>query len=478
MTTTYLKDTQLYYIGDVPIDDSSLIKSHLTTDGVFIDIGCKSGYHALLLSKHCQKVIAYDTNMTSLSHLKLGIELNNLTNLEIITNLDIDIQNVQLIKMSVSNKIPILNHLIARIQAWKYPPILLYISPPEHIILPVFGLFGYQSTKIREDVYLLKHPNYKPINLHLVDLDLELLSHASRDHVSQLLNAMKPLPIKKSYLLNIPMRADKVPNNPAIIKIQDGYLCNLRCSNYDYEPHFRFLDGGNVHRSDHALLWMNEDFMIKTSTWVKEPRFQPYHPSFVEGIDDLRLIDESKFICSHGNFNPHRLVQQCYGEFDEMGVVTKLIPLKGPNPNRHEKNWLAFNYNNKIAVIYFIHPFTLFEINTDTGELIKLKEIRLSDLHLEDFRGSAPPIVYKNGWLCTAHQVFQMRYVHRFVWFDEKFEKMRYSVPFYFDTVGVEFNVGMCLSPDGDIVLTHSIRDNHSRISLVGSNVVDELLDF
>ena len=43
--------------------------------------------------------------------------------------------------------------------------------------------------------------------------------------------------------------------------------------------------------------------------------------------------------------------QQCLGKVINNKVIS-LIPLKGPNPLRHEKNWLPYMIDDNIYVIY------------------------------------------------------------------------------------------------------------------------------
>ena len=121
-------------------------------------------------------------------------------------------------------------------------------------------------------------------------------------------NTIGKIPYKLKWRLDCPMSPYRVPNNPSIINIPGGYLCNMRCSNYVYDPHFRFLEG-TIHLSDHVLLWLNQDFLITKSVQLVDKTNNVYYDSFVKGIDDLRLINDHQFICSHGNFYPHRVIQ-------------------------------------------------------------------------------------------------------------------------------------------------------------------------
>lgn len=300
----------------------------------------------------------------------------------------------------------------------------------------------------------------------------ELLSIHDSDALIQMYQYIKPIPYKFKMMLNCTMKPNRVPNNPSIIRLENGdYLCNIRCSNYVYEPHFRFLES-NIHLSEHMLITLSPKFMIKKTIELVDKTNNIYYDSFVKGIDDLRLIDENRFICSHGNFNNHRTIQQCLGTFDEYGNITKLIPLKGPDPYRHEKNWLPLIKNDELYIVYMIHPFTLYKVD-DNGELTLIKKLNLVNF---DMKGSASFIPYKDGLLATVHQTTKdLSYIQRFIWMDKELTTIKYSVPFYFQSKGIEFSLGMCHSDEG-LIITHSIKDNDSCLIVVDYDDVDSYL--
>lgn len=306
-------------------------------------------------------------------------------------------------------------------------------------------------------------------------LALSYDSDTRNDALTQIYNYIKPIPYKQKIMLNCTMKPNRVPNNSSIIKIDNGYLCNIRCSNYVYDPYFRFLEG-NIHLSEHMLITFSEDFKIKKTVELVDKTNNVYHDSFVKGVDDLRLIDEKRFICSHGNFNTHRTIQQCLGTFDEFGNITKLIPLIGPHQYRHEKNWLPLIKNDELYVIYMIHPFTLYKVNEDNGELTLIKQVKLLNENF-DVKGSAPFIPYKNGLLATVHQTTKdLSYMQRFIWMNHELTEIKYSIPFYFHSKGTEFSLGMCHSDEG-LIITHSIKDNHSSLIVIAYDVIDNYLN-
>jgi len=523
------------------IDDYPLIdwcKQFLNKDDNFIDIGGYIGNYSFILSASCNHVHVFETSPQYLKSLTQGCTLNDIKNISIhpiaLSNVvddlterldDYDITHVCFLRIK-DNVLKILEGAINTLKNNSYPPFIF--NHKNQDIINFINLLGYKIHDIRgvENMYLAsdhvvynqyKNKNnsnaYQTILNDLVNKNLTTVKYIELLHIitqeaihyndyhnglvsceklilsnhcdqriknETLINMylyLNQLPYIKKIMLNCPMSPYRVPNNPSIIQLDNGdFLCNIRCSNYVYEPHFQFLEG-NIHLSDHVLVTLSPTFMIKKTIQLIDKTKNHYYDSFVKGIDDLRLIDTKRFICSHGNFNPNRVIQQCLGTFNEEGHVIKLIPLKGPHQYRHEKNWLPLVQNNELYVVYTIHPFTLYKVNEETGNLTLIKSVRLVDENF-DVKGSAPFIPYKNGLLATVHQTTtDLSYMHRFIWMNLELTELKYSKPFYFVSKGTEFSLGMCHSPDG-LILSNSIRDNYSNLIVVKYEDVDSYLNF
>jgi hypothetical protein len=471
-------------------------KQYLNQNSTFIDINTDIGNYSIILSKYAKHVYAtYVNNYDNYISLLYSLNANNIKNIDFFPSEDqlynLKHINIGLIKISNANIVDTIKNITPLIIDNYYPPII-YHDSTNSIIEPFVNL-GYKVIKLSgvEDMYFAcDNINYIQKNKQICydsqikNMDDIILSPYSSQQLIETtlydtrlyMSKLEPL---KTWMLNIPLPHNRVPNNPAIYKLPNGlYKCNVRASNYVYDPNFRFLDSHNIHKSDHYMLTLDNNMLITKTVLLKDVTKNMYVPSFVEGFDDLRIINEEYFICSHGNLNTNRIIDQCLGKYDENGNVTSLIKLEGPNKWRHEKNWLAFMDNDEIYVIYTIHPFVLYKINKETGEMLKIKEVLLTNKNLYNFRGSAPPIKYKNGWLCTIHQVCSkpLTYFHRFVWFDKLFEQIIYSKPYYFDTIGIEFNTGIAHHEKG-VILSHSVKDNNARLIIVDYNIINQFLE-
>jgi hypothetical protein len=450
---------------------------YLSPQTILLDCDANIGAFSVLLSGICQQVVAFEKT----SYLTHTTKVNNIKNIKIINHQKVDSLTCFPVGLVViQNHVDIyLNNMMITLNNNKFPPVVYY--QPNNHVQTTLTLLGYTVYPIGgcSDWFLASdHPKHKKT---IEEYDNIIVSPTSSPQVVestliQSFSSMTKLPFKTCIMLHCPMSHERVPNNPSIVKVKNDYLCHIRASNYVYEPQFRFLDGGQIHKSDHYLLTLNNDFCITKTIKLIDKTNNIYYPSFVEGIDDLRLINDYMFLCSHGQFSPTRVIKQCLGHFNHQGEVTSLIPLKGPHEMRHEKNWLPLIKNDMLFVIYTLDPFVLYQVNKENGDLTLIKNEKLTTFNL-NLRGSAPPVPYKNGYLMTAHHSCQsvMNYFHRFVWIDDNFSTIKWSHPFYFDIQGIEFNCGLTLSQEG-VILTHSVWDNFARLKVIDYQVVDDLL--
>ena len=76
------------------------------------------------------------------------------------------------------------------------------------------------------------------------------------------------------------MNPNRLPNNPSILRLENGdYLCNIRCLNYyTQNNHFIFMDV-DINMSDHMLLTLSPDFMIKRTVQLIDKTNNIYYDS-------------------------------------------------------------------------------------------------------------------------------------------------------------------------------------------------------
>lgn len=174
----------------------------------------------------------------------------------------------------------------------------------------------------------------------------------------------------------------------------------------------------------------------------------------VKGLEDLRLFRHRgrwKFTCTsyEKTGNPQMMIGLLAEGPDRSAnrwLVESLRHIQGAEVGPIEKNWLPFpDGAGGLNILYHSDPTRVGHLDEDTGELV-IDTVLVPGWNGEDFRGSAPPVRFRGGYLYLVHEVaFEewRRYTHRFVWMSAQLEIQRVSRPFYFDTQGVEFAMGL-----------------------------------
>lgn len=291
---------------------------------------------------------------------------------------------------------------------------------------------------------------------------------------------------------NSPQRYQSM--NTAIRKTTQGYELICRTVNYVQigGRHFTGIDplGGDINTRNFLVL-CNRKFDILSQQEILEelprPRIMKRYPP-IWGLEDCRQIQfgmEKWFTCSTCDTNPTGCVQVSLVQLedvpDERGIHVKtLIPLEGPDPHRHEKNWLPFVRDGKLHVIYSYSPWTIHEIDPHTG---KYREVIKQDLNCDfsEIRGSAPPIAFDDGYLILVHEVMLndvRHYLHRFVYLDRHFNINKISRPFRFLHDGIEYCCGMTTDhAEENLVLAVSIEDRATYLCVTPLDTVREMLE-
>ena len=284
------------------------------------------------------------------------------------------------------------------------------------------------------------------------------------------------------------------PMNPSIQKTEDGYKVICRAVNYTQigAKHFETIDKEGIFRTKNFLLHYDRSFNLLSQNEIVEnlPR-EKFHAFIVQGLEDCRIIDwdqGSGFFCTTFDSNPSGAIQISFCKFPNTLPhsgpieVEQLVPLKGPDPNRHEKNWLPFLKDGQIHLVYSYDPFIIYKPDLTTGECTTVVEY-VPEHDFSHFRGSAAPVPFDEGYLLVIHEVVPMpdysrNYLHRFVYLDKNFIIKKVSKPFTFSHNGIEFCISMTLDHAGkQLILPVGLEDHEARLYFVDLDEVRSLLD-
>jgi hypothetical protein len=296
------------------------------------------------------------------------------------------------------------------------------------------------------------------------------------NYESHLLNALAP---KADFTLKLscPTPTPFTISSSCFYEKEKEYMCVMRAINYDYTKDGDFISraADNIVRTKNYVVTLN-DFMIKDMWELKECETLITFPYHILGMEDVRLIGPNYFFCTRLDTTSDHKPKICLGTIRDKTVIDmKVLVIT----DKVEKNWLPlYKHDEDCKVIYSFDPLIIYNINLATGDMNKILEVK-QKVDLSTFRGSAAPIIYKDGWLCTIHQVYYSKkrtYIHRFVWLSEDFTTFKYSPAFYFEKVGVEYTLGLAHHKDG-ILITYTIDEKSPTLMIIPYDVIDSMLE-
>lgn len=209
-----------------------------------------------------------------------------------------------------------------------------------------------------------------------------------------------------------------------------------------------------------------------------------------EGFDDCRIFEfrgQSWFTCNTLDTSEFGSIQISLCKLGENAnsssvKVESLLPLKGPDPRRCEKNWLPFIKDDAVHLIYSYDPFIIYKPDMQSGECETVVRYAPA-LDFSHLRGSAGPIPFDSGYLVLVHEVvflpeYERCYLHRFIYLDEKFQVTKASKPFVFFHLGVEYCCSMTLGhKQNELVLAVGSEDREAYLCAANVDTIRALLD-
>lgn len=251
--------------------------------------------------------------------------------------------------------------------------------------------------------------------------------------------------------------------NPCIVrhKNKHEYTMVVRSVNYKLYPdtgQYQF-DLGDCDTTNYIvdlkhdeISFNNTKSIVRTTQQkkIKTPKNDEtfYHPFPVNGFEDVRTIKHKNqlygFGVSRQLFPDGRCVVVLL-PLDNNYRIRKVIPLRGYEDNRHQKNWLPFIHRDRIHILYSCDPTVILIPDLVTGECKSI--VKDSDFNMNRFRGGTPGIRFNNGYLFIIHEVVMSgthkTYTHRFIYMNTNLNITKFSMPFVLKDQTTEFISGL-----------------------------------
>lgn len=292
-----------------------------------------------------------------------------------------------------------------------------------------------------------------------------------------------------------------LPTNPYILLTENGYTIICRCVNYIQRiaGNYFIMSPEKFINTRNFILKTDKNFnVLSQHEIIDRATYRKYNNGVIFGLEDCSLVKiQGKFwfTCVTLNTNSTGKTQVSICQIPDVTnenddyEVTSLTPLIGPDLRRNEKNWLPFDYNGELCVVYSYDPFTVKKIEfIDDFPSGKTEDIIVNETSSDfiRFRGTGGPLRFsfheKDGYLFVPHEVIYRGeegrfYFHRFIWTNLQFQIEAVSSLWYIDHRGVEFCKSIAYShTPGELLLGVGIEDRKALIYTVSEKLIIKML--
>lgn len=308
-----------------------------------------------------------------------------------------------------------------------------------------------------------------------------LLTHAKRHGVSgwhldcmkkNLSFYMRPLPSCTHQQL---FASETGPGwnyfNPSIAVFEGQLQMNLRCCNYvmtkdmvysinpGYSTNPTPSYENPIKTRNMRCVWDQGQVLPCNEFFVPDVAHEHF-PALIQGYEDLRVFTfrgELWYTATTRGLCATELNTICVGTKDRLFLLPS--PVKG----RCEKNWLGFEHRGKLLLVYQFSPFTVLQMNPDTGSYVTYLEVDLA-YDASSFRGGSSPCRVANGYYLIVHEVLPhysgpRKYMHRILFMTDDLEITHVSVPFVLKGEQlIEYVSGLVIR-DGTVYITWGEMD-------------------
>lgn len=271
--------------------------------------------------------------------------------------------------------------------------------------------------------------------------------------------------------------------NPSIVARAGGFLSTVRTANYRVLPDHRYeslSEDGRI-RTLNYLADLGPDLRLEAVRPLVDADPGPRRPeAAILGYEDVRLIATPAGlwgIATVADRNPEGRLEMALLRIDG-DRVTEARVLPGPDPQRHERNWMPFLRDERLHLVYSLGPTKVYECDPESAALTLVSE-RPAPAWAAGLRGGSQGVEVPGGTLFCVHEVLfapkGRHYVHRFALLDSDLRLSALSPRFTFADERLEFCAG--LAPHGDdLVISFGVADSHAGLATISQHDILALM--
>lgn len=311
------------------------------------------------------------------------------------------------------------------------------------------------------------------------------------------------LPVTRRIALEVPTPPGWSCFNPTVAREPSGgYLAVARTANYRFGPGGVYElaegEGSEVIRTVNRLVALDDDLRVRESgpPLPAEPEGPPLFQGRVRGVEDVRVVAHGGRWWGLGTVRDRDPDECCeialvdlgpvdgpLGSSDRGRVLRRQV---GPDPGRHEKNWMPFTDGGRLLALYGCDPVVVVALQTtEPSGPADVVSSRPGPPGAGGFRGGSQGMAVEGGWLFVVHEVvpggdLDRVYGHRLVRLvrdGDGYALDAVTAPFFLDGPDVEFCAGMAPGPEGArTVLAYGRRDARAALWEVPTSALSALL--
>jgi hypothetical protein len=300
------------------------------------------------------------------------------------------------------------------------------------------------------------------------------------DSCLQIPNQIICSPIEKKYAVSYDYKEIRnyFPSSAAYLFYKGKHWINTRYVSYYLtdQCYYLYPDGTGIIKNknvlsqlkDHGGVLVPMDYveMDESTCGLKDAK----EHRFSRGLEDMRLYEfggKVRFVATTVGYSQCSRARIVVGDYNiETHNYSNCNVIVPPNPDSWcEKNWVPVTYEGQEAFIYKWSPMEIGKIVDKLDGTKQLQIIKTHDIQEPWFhkvRGSTTFTKTEEGLLGVVHfsdEGSPRHYYHIIILLDAMtLNPIRYSKPFYFQKIGVEFCIGFTVM-EGDYVFWLSRMD-------------------
>jgi hypothetical protein len=279
--------------------------------------------------------------------------------------------------------------------------------------------------------------------------------------------------IDKPFSYNFGDYGEFNPSSPSIAIVGDKIIMNVRYKQYKISPQGAYysneIQGGRmIVRTDNQYCLVDHDFKPITPLNMMPTVLDDLQVVDVDikGLEDLRLFtfkDKVYYLATSREYSvPTGNYKMVMGEYDYQNLkMDNNKVLESPFNRECEKNWLPIvKYipegseentfkQDRLNFIYNYHPLQIGHLD-ENNKLIITKMVETPNI-FSKFRGSSNTFFKDGFYYFLVHLVkytSPRKYYHSLVVLDHNYNLVKYSSPFVFLSMSIEYCLSLNLEDD------------------------------